>query len=529
MKINNIAKTALLLVFFITACIKEPYLDVVNTQPKGYLSIVEYYKTGGTLLSCELSSSELIVKTVEGKELIMDLANIIVEQEPRYTPGVIAVNSDGLCMVDGVATKVKYDANLSDLKAIPYYLYLDVKKGLNVFINNGNHFVIKKTSPVLPSIYISTQGGVGIYSKTDYVQGEIYIKDPTCTYWDKTEFRSVMNIRGRGNSTWGMPKKPYKIKLDQKSSIFDMSKDKEWCLLANYCDKSLLRNITAMEISRRLGFSWTPKMCSVDVYLNGSYIGVYSFSEHKKVSSDRIDINLDEGDILFELEQQLDEKVSWTTTYGAPVMFSAPSDPSASQVSFAKQFFKDFETNLWAKNFSVVYDKYIDKESFINNFIIQELTKNVDGNLRKSTFLTLEKDSKLEMYFVWDFDISMGNCDYYGDGQPTWKGWWIKDNGAWGRNNGWYYRLFMDPNFVKDVKKRWIEVYPQLETIPIYIEQQVELIGPSAEKNFKKWDILNYYVWPNAKVTGSYEAEVEWLLDNYKKRLKWLDSEIRKW
>ena len=218
-------------------------------------------------------------------------------------------------------------------------------------------------------------------------------------------------------------------------------------------------------------------------------------------------------------------QVSWTTDHGAPVMFSEPSEPTAEQITYAKKYFKDFETALWNKDFKTVYEM-IDKESFVNNFIIQELTKNVDGNLRKSTFITLEKGGKLEMYHVWDFDITMGNCDYYGDGKQPWEGWWIKDNGALGRNHGWYYRLFMDPEFVKAVKLRWNEVYPQLETIPDYIKVQKAVLKDAPARNFNKWKILNSYVWPNYKVTGSYDAEVEWLLECYTKRLKWLNTQI---
>lgn len=381
----------------------------------------------------------------------------------------------------------------------------------------------------IPVIKVFTTDGQSVVSKEDYKTGTIAISDPDHLCWDITEFKANCRIRGRGNSTWGMPKKPYKIKLDEKARIFNMSNDKEWCVLANYCDKSLLRNITAMEISRRLGFSWTPKMTSVEFYLNGRYEGVYTFCEHKKVSKERVNINVDAGDILFEIEQSLDEPVCWTTQHGAPMMFTDPKNPTAEQTAYAKSFFKGFEDALWAKQFSTVYSQYIDKDSFIDNFIIQELTKNVDGNLRKSTFLTLPKNGKLEMYYVWDFDITLGNCDYYNDGLPTWKGWWIKDQGAIGRNHGWYYRLFMDPDFTAQVKARWIEVYPQLETIPDFIDKQVKILGDAPDRNFKRWNILNTYVWPNAKVTGSYVGEVDWLKENYKNRLEWLDSQIRSW
>lgn len=511
------------------SCQRDEPSEQSVTQPEGYAQLLRIYKFSQRYSDVLMEDSSLVLVSSEGETVVMSLADMVVELEPVSSAQVVAVGSDGRWMVGGVSTRVYRNEALSDQDAIPFYLYFSTDKSLHLRISNGNHLVIKKESIQIPTVYLTTTDRSGITSKEEYKTGTITIKDPSHLYWDKSEFEAPMRIRGRGNSTWGMPKKSYKIKLDEKACIFDMSTDKEWCLLANYCDKSLLRNITAMEISRRLGFSWTPKMYSVEVYLNGRYDGVYCFSEHKKVSKERVNIDVDAGDMFFEIDQSQDEPVCWTTAHGAPMMFSDPSNPTEEQIAYAKAFFKGFEDALWNKEFSTVYDTYIDKRSFINNFIIQELTKNVDGNLRKSSFITLPVNGKLEMYHVWDFDITLGNCDYYGDGLPTWQGWWVKDQGAIGRYHGWYYRLFMDADFTAEVKARWEEIYPQLQTIPDYIQEQVTLLGEAPERNFQRWKILSTYVWPNAKITGSYEGEVNWLLENYNKRLAWINSQIKSW
>lgn len=496
--------------------------------PEGYAEVLEMYKNGQKYTEAYVDG-EMLRLSARENEIAMSLAGMVVDEGFVGNPQVVSIGDDGCWYVGGKPTGVRRNPELSDEEAVPFYLFFTTDKSLHIRVNNGLHIVIGKQIRSIPCVYLTTSDGGEITSKEEYKEGTIVIEDPDGLYWNTPKFEVSMKIRGRGNSTWGMPKKPYKIKLDKKARLFDMSTDKEWCLLANYTDKSLIRNIVAMEISRRLGFSWTPRMLPVEVYLNESYQGVYCFSEHKKVSSERVNIDVDAGDILFELEQSLDEPVCWTTEHGAPVMFSDPDEPSQEQISYAKSFFKGFEDALWAKDFSSVYEKYIDVPSFINNFIIQELTKNVDGNLRKSTFLTLPMGGKLEMYHVWDFDLILGNCDYYNDGLPTWQGWWIKDQGAWGRGHGWYYRLFMDPDFTAQVKRRWIEMYPQLETIPEYIAKQVDLLGDAPDHNFARWQILDRYIWPNGKVTGSYEGEVDWLLENYSKRLKWLDTQIRSW
>ena len=529
-------KTLLLLAVLMTGCDQlDPSADNYKPkQPEGFSRFQTAYAAGYGYSELSVSSDSIRVAFDGGPNqpftAAMSLENIFIEDVSGASPKVTAVDSQGRWMVGGVSTKIPKDDKLLDSQAIPFYITYAEGGDLRVYVSNGNVFVYKfydnRFEGEIPKVYLTTDDRQDIYSKEEYKTGKIVIKDPDHKFWKTEEFSATMRIRGRGNSTWGMPKKPYKIKLDEKARLFDMSSDKEWCLLANYCDKSLVRNLTAMEISRRLGFSWTPKMVPVEVYLNGRYDGVYNFCEHKKVSSERVNIDVDAGDILFEIEQQQDEIVCWWTDHGCPMMFSDPDEPTQEQIDFAKQFFRDFETALWNKEFTKVYSQYIDKASFIDYFIIQELTKNVDGNLRKSSYLTLPKDGKLEMYFVWDFDISMGNCDYYGDGLKPWEGWWIKDQGCNGRYHGWYYRLFMDPNFVSEVKARWKEVYPQLQTIPQWIEDEVKIMGAAPERNFERWNILGTYVWPNYKVTGSYKAEVDWLLENYTKRLAWMNTQV---
>ncbi len=527
----KIGRLALLLgsILLVFSCKKDPATQRWVEQPDGYARMYDFYKSSQKYSDALLEDAAIVLVTSEGETIVMSLSHVVVEREAVSSGRVVAVGADGCWMVGGESTDIYRNEALKDGEAIPFYLYFTTDKSLHIRISNGNHLVIRKASLQLPVIYLNTSDRGEVTSKEEYKTGTITIKNPSRLFWDVTEFEGVMRIRGRGNSTWGMPKKSYKVKLDEKQRLFDMSNDKEWCLLANYCDKSLLRNVVAMEISRRLSFSWTPKMCPVEVYFNGRYDGVYLFSEHKKVSKERVNIDTDAGDILFEIDQSQDENVCWTTEHGAPMMFSDPDEPTQEQISYAKAFFKSFEDALWNKDFSTVYSRYIDKPSFINNFIIQELTKNVDGNLRKSSFLTLPLGGKLEMYHVWDFDITLGNCDYYGDGLPTWKGWWVKDQGAIGRYHGWYYRLFMDEGFTADVKARWQEVYPSLQSIPQYIEEQVSLLGEAPDRNFERWNILSQYVWPNAKVTGSYKGEIDWLLENYNKRLEWMDSQIRSW
>lgn len=422
-------------------------------------------------------------------------------------------------------------------KAEPVYVYYSLK---TLYMHLSNRQVLEFESKAnadheelerkqnIPEVYINT-GGKPILDKENYVDGTITIKDPGKLYSDVTEFTAAMGIRGRGNSTWSFPKKPYKVKLKEKASIFGMGADKEWALLANYSDRTLMRNIVAMKLSEICGFSWTPHMYSVHVYLNQEYQGVYTLCEHKKVHKDRVNIDLDAGDIYLEIEQQQDETTCWWTGMGVPMMFSDPEEPSAELLAEIKKWFDDFEKVLYSDKIGDPdkgYEAYIDVDSFIDYFIVQELAKNTDGNLRKSSFITKKKGGKLEMYHLWDFDLTFGNN---GGVLHDPEGWWVKDYAPWcGIGDNWFNRMFTDPAFVDRVQARWNELLPQLQTIPAFIDEQALILDKAKDRNFQVWNINEYVDWVDCPSLGSYDAEVEFLKEFYTERLEWMTREINK-
>lgn len=405
-------------------------------------------------------------------------------------------------------------------------------------------FPVKKSLPV---IKIETENGSQIKDKETYVKGRITISDPDGLYWDVPELVLEMNekgIRGRGNTTWDMPKKPYKIKLDNKAGIFGLPADKEWVLLANYSDKTLLRNVVAMRLSEIVGMKWTPAMLPVEVYLNNDYIGCYTFSEHKKVAKHRIDLDIvtetdNSGDLLtgdyyFEIESRLDEATCFLTEVNhIPMMFKEPEMPTSEQLNYVKTYFRDAELALNGVDFKDIqkgWQKYIDAESFAKAFIVNELTKNIDGNMRKSSFITKQRGHKLEMYFLWDYDLALGNCDYMsslsgGVATDGPEGWFVKTT-SMDQGINWYIRMSEDPAFCSKVKEIWKSIYPELKAVPSFIDRQVWQIDEAQTHNFQRWDILGIYVWPNRVVTGNYSSEVAYMKEFYRKRLEWLDGKF---
>ena len=475
-------------------------------------------------ITCEINGREIV-----GQRPV-NLSSL--KLVPRFTFRGKRVLCGGEEQVSGktkqdFSSPVVYEVELANGEKIPYTVTLE-------------------SSVDFPTVFVFTKNNADVVDKDTYIQGTVRIEDPHCKYSDQKVLECEMKIKGRGNSSWNnFPKKPYRIKMDEKHKVFGQPKNKDWILLATYSDKTLLRDMTGMELSRICGMSWTPVFHHVELYFNNEYRGVYLLGDHKEVSKDRVDITVvgpDDnsgeavtGGYYFEIEQQMDEPVCFWTSMSVPMMFCDPEKPTSAQKAYVEKYFKDFEMALQGHDMADPdngYAKYIDVDSFVNYYIIQELTKNIDGNLRKSSFLTKERGQKLEMYHVWDFDLTIGNCNYFQDygygADNTYKGFFIKDFGYLGYGSGWFVRLFEDPAFREKVKFRWNEIKPQLAKVPDFIDSHQKELVEVAGRNFRRWPILNTWVWPNVVVTGSYQGEVDYMKNFYTNRLEWLDAEINK-
>ena len=532
-------------VLHMTGCQEKPLLPEKPSQPRGFLELVQAYKDGKVFEEAVLQPDSYALKFTDGYKLTIAESDFKIYDCTSKKQAKVEV-SGSWWTIDGVTIPLKADSSVSDEESFPVYVYFDTR---TLYAYLSNRSVLKFPSKVLedekeameelarrqniPIVRIDTKGKP-ILDKKNYVDGTISISDPEGLYSDVYEFKADMGIRGRGNSTWSFPKKPWKVKLDEKASLLGMPADKEWALLANYADRTLIRNIVAMKLSEICGFSWTPRMRSVEVYLNNEYQGVYTLCEHKKVSKDRVDIDVvgendNSGDAVtggyyLEIEEQQDETTCWWTSMGVPMMFSDPEEPTAQQLAYVKDMFESFEQALWARNWSQTsgYPKYIDVDSFVDYYIVQELTKNIDGNLRKSSFITKERGKKMEMYHLWDFDLTLGNCGYF---------WGNVGNGPenfWIRLDKWFPHLFNDPAFVQKVQKRWNELMPEFSKIPDFIDEQALYLDKAQQRNFKVWSIWESVDWVYFPSLGSYEKEVDYLKEFYTERLQWLDRELNK-
>lgn len=519
-------------ILLLFSCSKEPEEEAPSVPAwKEYLVYaasrdmrIESISSSGDTTKIEFEN--LSVLAISKKELL------ITEYPESGMPSLEVVG--GVWHIGGKDTGTVVRPELSKVFSEIVFAGYDNLKLLLAF-SNGEKLEIGIVQPApkeIPVIRITTDGQKPVTSKEDYVAGTIVIEDPSHLYMDEDKISMRMKIRGRGNSSWNRPKKPYKIKLDEGAKLFGFHKDKEWCLLAEYYDRSLIRNEVAMEVSRICGFSWTPGMVKVELWLNGKYEGVYTFCEHKKVDKHRV--NIQPTDSYLAIDEVQDKPYHFKTSMNIPVMFDEPETPDYSQYRAIVDYFKSFEAALQGSDFKDPvkgYAAYIDVPSWVNYYILQELLKNIDGNTRRSTFITKEEGKKLEMYHVWDFDLAIGNCDYFDKEFPgsgnDYTGFYIRDyNQYYTKNTGWYYRLFQDPAFVAAVKSRWNELKPQFETIPSYIDNRAYLMGDAVSRNFDRWKILGESLVCPVKNLNTYQEHVSYLKKFYIQRLEWLDREI---
>ena len=368
---------------------------------------------------------------------------------------------------------------------------------------------------LLPVLRIDTQGDAPILDKDNYVPGTVEL-DPNGT--DFEPYSGTMGIRGRGNSTWTYIKKPYRMKLDTKSELMGMAAEKDWALLANYVDRSQLRNWAAMQASEATSLAYTPTIQHIEVVLNGQYQGVYTITQHNEIGEDRINITEMEdtdnsgveltGGYRLEIDARLEEnnEPGWRTPRGVPVVVKDPDPTTPQQSSYIRNLVNAFESSMFASNFADPvngFRKYLDMENFIDNYLVLELTRNQDAFF-SSTFFTKERGEDFFRFGpVWDFDNSMGNHLAVTDLPP--EGWWARTRGPW------MNRVFLDPTLHAEVAERWNDLKPAFEAIGDEMEALGNSLSPAIDNDAAKWRYERHETDAPAAVDDWLDARIAWL------------------
>ena len=369
----------------------------------------------------------------------------------------------------------------------------------------------------LVALSIHTKNSEKIKSRNEYITGTIGVISGD---GEDGSFADL-EIRGRGNSTWKFPKKSYQIKFDKKEKMLGMPEGKRWVLLANYSDKTLLRNELGFSLGRLSKLDFTPESRLIELYVNDEYLGIYQIAQKVEQSSNRVDIG-DDG-FLLEVDQlsQIDPDDIYFKV--GNYLFNI-KEPKLSFEDARYAAIKDYITLtnsvLLGDNFrdpDEGYAKYIDVESFIDWYLINEITKNNDAVFFTSVYMNYVPGGKLKMGPIWDFDISLGNINY-NDCEKT--------DGFHVTKTKWVARLFKDPEFVAKVKTRFKYFRSNQDLVIKEIKSKALSMDKAIERNFSKWEILGTYVWPNNVHPPTYKEELNYLETWLDKRFTWLDSAL---
>ena len=384
----------------------------------------------------------------------------------------------------------------------------------------------------LPTVVINTEGAEEITSKENELSSNVYIISENGTNLLAT---SETGVRGRGNASWlYFPKKPYRLKFKSKQSPLGApASAKKWTLISNYSDKTLMRNILAFEVSRRVGMAYTPYCQPVDLVVNGEYRGCYQFCDQVEAREERVPVK---DGYLIEIDSYAWKEThcfwSWKST---PVTIKHPDEDeiTADQRAHIENFFNQMESASLGSNFKDPekgYRKYIDVESFLRNIIVGDFCGNPD--LLWSVFMYKDaEDGKFYAGPTWDHDLSFDN-DYrvYSVNSKNDFLYLSVPSPASDAVRELTDRIVkQDPYSREMLADIWRDVYENgtLKSLPQYVDQTAQLLHESQELNFKRWKILGYKVHMNFQALGTYEAEVEFMKNCLKERLVKFDQYVK--
>jgi len=410
--------------------------------------------------------------------------------------------------------------------------------------------------PTLPKIRINTQGKSivdepKIPARFEILEDDIVIEE------------HQIGIEIRGSSSQMFDKKSYGFETwntngeDLNVELAGFPKEEDWILYGPYSDKSLLRNVIIYELSNKMG-QYASRTAFYDLEINDIFLGTYVLMEKIKRDKNRVDISKNKeedisGGYILKIDKPTgdggwyNENIAFGSQYSTEgIAIEAPKisflyeypdsdDINTEQKLYLQDYIHSFETALTSEDFTndeLGYRQFIDVDSFIDFFILNEISKNPDG-FRLSTYLHKDKGEKLKMGPIWDFNIAFGNVDYC-EGNLS-SGWAHHFNSVCPNDTWlvpfWWNRFLEDPQFVVELKERWNFLRTDILATQTILSRIDELKSEledkdSVNRNFGKWLVLGKYVWPNAFVGNSYSSEINYLEDWINERLSWMDSAI---
>ena len=465
----------------------------------------------------------------------------------------------------------------------------------DVFANGGEYTLTAGSSEYklvflctsgIPSIFINTESGSldAIHADKEYKEkGTMFAIDEN---GNAVYNNTLDSIKGRGNSTWGMAKKPYNIKLSKSTNLFGMGKAKSWCLIANYEDHTLVRNQIVYGMGEAIGMTETPACLNVDVYINGEYHGVYLITEKVEIKENRVEIfdlegatedcntaELDTyaqkgfvgdlsafiegtqrwceipnnpeditGGYLLELElasRYPEEASGFVTNQGQPVVIKSPEYATEAQAKYISGYWQEMEDALYSEtgynDNGKHYSEYMDLVSFARQYIIEEWSGDWDAGITSNYFYK-DINGKLHAGPVWDFDSAMANKEASHSIYDPFE-WNARSRTLWYNSlmgsdtvkqvPNIYALCFRHADFIKEVEKQWstsfIGAYYDLMNTDF--DKYVMNVKDSAVMNCIRW---NYYDTTDVNnILSKYVEETEYIREFLILREGFLDENLK--
>lgn len=372
------------------------------------------------------------------------------------------------------------------------------------------------------TLYIDTASGemTDIHNDKDheeYVSMVLYMPDGSV---DHREAGS--RLKGRGNSTWDQDKRPYLLTLASDADLLDMGRAKKWVLLANAYDETNLNNKLVFDLASRVGFSWSPDCAYVDLYLNGSYNGLYLMTEKVEIHENRVNIDPASGDYLCKVEtrdRQLDLLNHFESSAGriievcgSEALSAADMDDVSHQVSAMEQEIQSGDDLREAE--------LLDLDSWIRRYLIDEISGNIDSDLTSSYFYYA--DGKFSAGPVWDYDMALGN--HWRNQEPF--AFLAKNAYKRNTNHSVYYDcLYGNESFYQ----RMVEIYrtefsPVLEALLLQeLDQQIGQISEASRMNSIRWRSM-FDRWKERNVGLGLVESSQDLKSWFQRRVQFLNS-----
>ena len=423
-------------------------------------------------------------------------------------------------------------------------------------------------SPAFPQAYFNSSNLPLVIINTN---GQLIIDDPKIIadmgiIWNgpgkrnslsdpKNNYNGKIGIELRGSSSQMFPKKSYGVETKSNSLVttdfplLDMPEENDWILYAPYTDKTMIRDVLTYTLDASFGH-WSPRCRFVELFLNGSYEGVYVLMEKIKRNKNRVNIakltttdnsgaDLTGGYIIKIDKTTGSSGAGWYSNYSnvsgnTYYQYDYPKIDviTSSQRTYIQNYTKSMETALYQEKYTGTgsYHDFLNDSSFVDFMIINELAKNVDG-YRLSSYLYKGKNERMNCGPIWDFNLGYGNANYYNGWTPY--GFQYQTDltqspgvpDSW-QTPFWWNKLLVDPTYVKNLKKRWVTLRKKElsdQRITFVIDSLTNVIAEAKDRNYQRWPILGQWIWPNYYVGSNFNMEVSWMKNWITDRLSYLD------